>query len=294
MKHTLLQDTPEWHDFRQEGIGSSDIAAIMGKSPYKTAVDVYYEKCGLQAPHQTAAMKLGKEKEGEALELYNFQKGANFSPYCFSRDDIPFFRASLDGYYDDADIVIEIKTPSSQKSKEEAKNGIIPEQYIYQIQWQLYVTKAEKGVYLVYDATHQTFILEKEVFPDKELHEEMMEAGLKFWTDYEKGICPEVEERCIVIEDPNLSDLVKKYKEVTKLKEPLDEAASVFEKQLKGLRSLILDYGDDGSFQCDGLTAKCIMGKPTYDIDRMKRDGIDVSKYIKKQASYFRISLRNE
>lgn len=82
-----------------------------------------------------------------------------------------------------------------------------------------------------------------------------------------------------------------KYKELSKLKAPLDDEISFIEKQMKGVRSNILDFGDDGSFMCDGLKATCVMGKPTYDIERMQRDGIDVKKYIKKQANYFRITL---
>lgn len=34
----------EWLSSRQRGIGGSDVAAIMGVSPYRTALDVYYDK----------------------------------------------------------------------------------------------------------------------------------------------------------------------------------------------------------------------------------------------------------
>ena len=83
MRQDISQDGDAWHEFRAGGIGSSDIAAIMGKSPYKTAADVYYEKCGLSEQFQTAAMKRGKEKEAEALDFYNYDplgRECDFSP----------------------------------------------------------------------------------------------------------------------------------------------------------------------------------------------------------------------
>lgn len=291
MRQEIDQNGPAWHKFRMGGIGSSDIAAIMGKSPYKTAVDVYYEKCGLQEQYQTEAMKRGKEKEAEALHAFN---PAYYQPCCWQHDDFSFCRASLDGYCESLNAIVEIKIPSSLKSKEDAMNKVVPEHYLYQMQWQLFVTQAKSVCYFVYHYEKKLNIFSKMIYPDPVLHQEMLLAATRFWEDFEKGICPEIPDTCIEIEDPNLSDLVLKYKEVSKLKAPLDDAISIFDKQLKGIRSFILDYGDDGSFQCDGLRATCVIGKPTYDIERMKRDGIDVKKYIKKQANYFRITLEKE
>lgn len=292
MRQDISQDGDAWHEFRAGGIGSSDIAAIMGKSPYKTAADVYYEKCGLSEQFQTAAMKRGKEKEAEALALCNIlfvNRIESFTACCWIHDDFSFCRASLDGYSNGE--LIEIKIPSSKKSKEEAINEILPEQYLYQIQWQLFVTGAEIGWYFVYDDIMKKEIFYDRIEKDKLLHHEMFLAATKFWQDFEAGICPEVEEKCIEIDEPLLKELVAKYKELSKLKAPLDDEISFIEKQMKGVRSNILDFGDDGSFMCDGLKATCVMGKPTYDIERMQRDGIDVKKYIKKQANYFRITL---
>lgn len=34
----------EWLSFRRGGIGGSDVAAILGISPFRTARDIYYDK----------------------------------------------------------------------------------------------------------------------------------------------------------------------------------------------------------------------------------------------------------
>lgn len=43
----FAQDSPEWHAARQEGIGASDVAAILGLSPWQTPLGVYRTKMGV-------------------------------------------------------------------------------------------------------------------------------------------------------------------------------------------------------------------------------------------------------
>lgn len=38
----------EWLDYRRLGIGGSDVAAIMGISPFATIKDLYYDKIGVK------------------------------------------------------------------------------------------------------------------------------------------------------------------------------------------------------------------------------------------------------
>lgn len=39
----------EWLNYRRRGIGGSDVAAILGVSPFRTARDIYYDKIGVVA-----------------------------------------------------------------------------------------------------------------------------------------------------------------------------------------------------------------------------------------------------
>ena len=39
----------QWLEYRRLGIGGSDVAAIIGISPFRTARDVYYDKLGIAA-----------------------------------------------------------------------------------------------------------------------------------------------------------------------------------------------------------------------------------------------------
>ena len=54
----------QWLEYRRLGIGGSDVAAITGISPFRTARDVYYDKLGIAAV---------EEYEGNwvAMEIYS-------------------------------------------------------------------------------------------------------------------------------------------------------------------------------------------------------------------------------
>lgn len=43
----LSQGTPEWHEWRKNGIGGSDATVVEGISPYRTPRQLFYEKKGL-------------------------------------------------------------------------------------------------------------------------------------------------------------------------------------------------------------------------------------------------------
>ena len=66
----------EWLSARKSGLGGSDIGAILGLSPYRTAVDVYMDKTG-RAPQQeeTLQMRFGTYAEEFVAQEYARQTG---------------------------------------------------------------------------------------------------------------------------------------------------------------------------------------------------------------------------
>lgn len=56
--------TPDWHAARANGIGGSEIAAVMGLSPYESRFSLWYRKQGLIGPvEESEEMYWGKEHE---------------------------------------------------------------------------------------------------------------------------------------------------------------------------------------------------------------------------------------
>ena len=66
----------EWLKARMSGIGGSEMAAILGVSPWETAVDVWARKKGLTSEQpDNLRFKIGRKFEGPIAELYAEQEG---------------------------------------------------------------------------------------------------------------------------------------------------------------------------------------------------------------------------
>ncbi|MGN0683439.1 MAG: lambda-exonuclease family protein [Oscillospiraceae bacterium] len=66
-------DTPEWHAFRASGLGGSDAAAALGKSPYKTNVQLWEEKVGRRSAPDISGknyVQYGKKSEEHLTALF--------------------------------------------------------------------------------------------------------------------------------------------------------------------------------------------------------------------------------
>lgn len=47
-----IPQSPEWHEQRRQGLGSSDVAAILGLSTYARPIDIWRDKMGLSEPSE--------------------------------------------------------------------------------------------------------------------------------------------------------------------------------------------------------------------------------------------------
>lgn len=64
------QDSPEWHEFRASVIGSSDVAAILGLSGFKSAYTLWHEKAGLLTPLEPDERMKRKLAYGHHMEPF--------------------------------------------------------------------------------------------------------------------------------------------------------------------------------------------------------------------------------
>lgn len=139
------QGTVEWLAERKNGITATDVAAILGASPYATPVDVYLAK---QPEHQpgpaTEPMRWGSIHEPSILEEYAARKGCwtMSGGGLLQHKERPWQRASLDGWAfvkeDPQPWVVEAKTSTISWD-------IPPEHYVAQVQWQMAVTGLDRA-----------------------------------------------------------------------------------------------------------------------------------------------------
>lgn len=185
-----------WRDYRATGLGGSDIAAIMGVSPYRTALDVWLEKTGRQAAQDVSDVEA--VYWGIANEAAVADRWARDHPECKVRrlnatlvGRPGWKRANLDRMVVDGGrpSVLEIKTASAYKAGDWADG--VPTYYLTQVTWYMAVTG--------WDMAHVAVLIggndyrEFDVPRDEEDVRAVTEAATDFWESYVvRDVMPQV------------------------------------------------------------------------------------------------------
>jgi putative phage-type endonuclease len=136
----LRQGTPSWHIWRKQGIGASEAPIAMGVSKWMTLNQLVDIKTGKATERpSTIYMERGKRLEEPARELYIKKIGLTVRPACLEAFGREWMRASLDGWSDKNQHVVEIKCPG-EKDHTLALRGTVPKHYYPQLQHILAVT----------------------------------------------------------------------------------------------------------------------------------------------------------
>lgn len=178
------QRSPEWHAWRDGGIGASEIAAVMEESPWMYSQDLWETKKGIRPKVAiNFAMQIGIDDEPLALSHYENMTGNIMVPLCASHDTYSFILSSFDGISPDRKLHVEIKCPG-KKSHELALQGYVPRHYMWQIQQQLLVCGNDMGHFFSFmkdypDKDKRGALVE--VYADPEMQARIIAAGENFW-----------------------------------------------------------------------------------------------------------------
>ncbi len=275
---SFTQGTEEWLKWRGGGVGASDISAIMGSNPYLTALQLWEKKCGFREDDEiNQAMQHGIDTEPIAREWLNKNHQLELVPLCLEDNEFGFMRASLDGYDEKNNLVAEIKCPITEKTLDQAREYQTIHKYWYhQLQWQIMLTKPTRAFIALWDYRHKNCIT-VEMYAEPTVQEEMREKAKEFWRHVQIGRPPMATDKdYIFIEDEKLEVHLKEYNKICK-------GEKVLVERKKELKTMIVDFGDDGNFKAYGFTMTRYPGKVKYNLDQMRLDGIDVDAYIKKE-----------
>jgi putative phage-type endonuclease len=139
----LQQGTPEWREWRHQGIGASEAPILMGQSRFKSAFQLLREKCGpAQDFGQNAAMALGTKLEPIARKRYIERIGREVKPVCVQSVKHEWMRASLDGLCAQNEIAVEIKCGRSAYANA-ARYRSVSRDYYGQVQQIMAVTNLQ-------------------------------------------------------------------------------------------------------------------------------------------------------
>ena len=191
----MEQGTKEWLEWRRQGIGASESAALLQVCPYKTPFQLYQEKLGAQGgdDDQAELFRMGHEAEAELRAAYEFETGLDFPPALFEHPEFPFIRASLDGWCADAtgDVPkgLECKLVGHDKF-----HSPIPEHHIVQVQHQMLVTATDSWAYLRKNKLTGERKVEI-IQANKVVQSNILGACWQFWDQVQKRIPPAYTER---------------------------------------------------------------------------------------------------
>ncbi len=184
----MQQQTPKWLEYRKTKIGASDAPAIMNVSPWCTPYQLWLEKMDL-APEKSMnpAMQRGLDLQDKALDCFAQMTGLYAFPDVKQHPKHEFMIASLDGITLDGQYVVEVKCPG-KKNHELAKNGLIPDHYIPQLQHQMEVCGHEHMYYFSFDGKDGVVL---DVFRNEKYVKELIEKEEAFWYCMQNGIPPD-------------------------------------------------------------------------------------------------------
>lgn len=160
----LIANRAQWLNQRAKGIGASESAAILGVSPWKSSLQLFYEKKGIEpgSKGEQFARRLGLEMEGPIARLYGEEvptrkvlRAPDGQFDLQTHKTLPYMVATLDGRVvimpEDAMVgmrgqqaVLEIKTAAITKAA--VWQDEPPIDYQVQVQHQLAVTGLDWGV----------------------------------------------------------------------------------------------------------------------------------------------------
>jgi putative phage-type endonuclease len=187
-QETVESDT--WHEWRKQGIGSSDAPIIWGNSPYCTPYALWELKTGKKkAWDGNWATRRGHQLEPRARAHYELLNDVDMPPTLVQHHLFKWMRASLDGYNDG--VILEIKCPG-MKDHQTALDGKVPDHYYPQVQHQLFVSGALRCDYFSFTEESQVTL---HVFADDWFIKSYFMKAVSFWDGVEKGKPPALVER---------------------------------------------------------------------------------------------------
>lgn len=285
----LTQGSPEWELWRKKGIGSSDVAAVLGVSPYKTAYRLWMEKSGLIEPEDLSlnfVVHRGTALEPEARALVNKQLQKSFEPRLFLSSQYDWARYSSDGVCGNE--IIEVKCPM-ESNHQKAISGEVPATYIPQVQYGLMVSGASKCHYVSYSPDHEKSLVTIEVFPDLDFHRLIVEECEKFWTCVLTGTPPPLTNKDkVLVNDNNFGLLVERYLEAK-------NELLIAEKKFDAIELEIKEYAEKTknlNIYGFGVSMQKVVKKGTIDYSKIESlSGVDMENYRRPSSSYWTVKI---
>jgi putative phage-type endonuclease len=301
-----MENKQEWLRERKNYLGGSDLGAIAGLNPYRTALDVYLDKTSDDITEETnAAMRWGNLLEEAVAEGYSEDTGKMVWKWLqpIKHKEYPFLAANIDRWVGDREYVLECKTAGFNKAKEWGDLGTdnIPESYLVQVSYYAAICDVPKVdiAVLIGGNDFRIYTYER----NKELEDKLIKIACNFWHNHiEKRIPP----KCVNTRDTfNLfpeshhheivaeSNIMDKWEQLKAARAEESRIADTIEKLKTDIQEFMRDY--DVLIDSQGnviATWKNTAPKSFFDVKKFKDEAKELYlKYIShaKQSRMFLI-----
>lgn len=283
---------------RQKGIGGSDVAAIMGLSPWKTPLDIYLEKKtpvsledSLDQEIDKPQLARGRRCEKYILEEYSDKTGYMLTPgRLVLHPDYPILRGNIDAFVEgNKGIIVEAKSVGGSPA---SWDNEIPIYYKTQVAFYAMITNCDMvDVPVLFDRWQYACF---SYYRDPIFEESILQSCLDFWENH------------ILKDNPppptNLKDIQSLYPksepkgyEVTKeIHEYLVSLSSIKREMLilsdrqDKYKLHIMEYMKESDTLLDGeniLATWKNQNRSILDTDRLKKEHPElIDKYKKDQT----------
>lgn len=290
----------DWLAIRRTGIGGSDIPAIMGKSPFSSAFDVWLDKTGEHtAEVNSEAMEWGVILEDVVGKEFSKRTGIKLKKFnaIVCHDDHRWMLANVDRLVVGEDAGCEIKTTNAYFKD----TGTCPELYALQSQWYMGITGRAKW-YVPVLAGGQV-LYRYEVLRNEALIDEMKQVGREFWDLVEKKEMPPIDgsEACAnllgqmyskaddrEVELPlDTFELINQYDELSEQEKSIKEKKELISNTIK---SFMKD--SDRAFVYDRKVYWTNVESKRFDTKAFKKENPEMyGKYVRESA-YRRFQIK--
>ena len=171
----------EWLKMRGAGIGASEVAAVIGISPWETPFSLWLKKTGQVPPtEENDAMRRGHYLEDAVVQWWMHETGeqvikASAADIIYVHPKHPYMLVTPDRIVKGRKKILEVKSTAIQMGE------TIPDYYLAQVTYQMYVTGIHNAelIYIQGGLTFGRFIVEY----DEEFANLIAERVTEFWTE---------------------------------------------------------------------------------------------------------------
>ncbi len=234
---------------RKNAIGASDIAPIMGLSPWRSALDVYHEKVGEVNDYDNKTLQRGRRVEKYILEEYAERSGETLETNLPMLIDsyYPFLIGHADAKVKDQNIIVEAKSTRSNIS---SWKGQLPRHYLIQCAHYAAICDAERvDIPVLFNNWEYACFT---YYRDEELEQRIRKAAINFWHNHIiPRIPPAPQSTKDALQEYPLSVSLKEIDADTNIIKKVEELATVSNKinELKekeeDLKTKIMEYMRD-------------------------------------------------